>query len=184
LSLDEKTGKNEFASKGPVRMGTAFVDHGRCLPWAMDKPCIVCQENCPVSPKAIATKEAFSPVTGSFVVKNSISNEIEFENAGFKPGLLSTGDYFCKAQGKEDKLRQITKNSGNTITLSPALPMKPAPKRGSVIEIYIRLQKPFVDPAKCTGCGICEHECPVRSKRAIRVTSDNESRSKTAGMII
>ncbi|MGD0615499.1 MAG: 4Fe-4S binding protein, partial [Verrucomicrobiota bacterium] len=46
LSLDEKLGRGEFASAGPVRLGTAFVDRGRCLPWAMDVPCIVCQENC------------------------------------------------------------------------------------------------------------------------------------------
>jgi polyferredoxin len=36
-----------------IRMGTAFYDRGRCLPWAMDTPCIVCEEWCPVSPKAI-----------------------------------------------------------------------------------------------------------------------------------
>lgn len=184
LSLDEKTGKNKFASAGPLKIGTAFVDQGRCLPWAMDKPCIVCQENCPVSPKAISTRESFSLIARPLVVRNSGSHDIEFEEAGFKPGLLSTGDYFCKAKDKDDKLRLIIKNSEKIITVSPAFPMKPLPQPGSIIQIYIRLQKPFVDPAKCTGCGICEHECPVRSKRAIRVTSDNESRNKTAAMII
>ncbi len=34
-------------------MGTAFFDRGRCLPWAMATPCIVCEEMCPTSPKAI-----------------------------------------------------------------------------------------------------------------------------------
>ena len=184
LSLDEKTGKNKFAAAGPVKIGTAFVDQGRCLPWAMDKPCIVCQENCPVSPKAISTRVTFSLTAGPLVVRNSGSHDIEFEETGFKPGLFSTGDYFCKAQGKDDKLRLIIKNSEKIITVSPALPLKPPPPPGSIVEIYIRLQKPFVDPARCTGCGICEHECPVRSKRAIRVTSDNESRNKTAAMII
>ena len=62
LSLDEKLGRGEFAERGPVRMGTAFVDRGRCLPWAMDEPCIVCQENCPVSPKAIYVREEFQVV--------------------------------------------------------------------------------------------------------------------------
>jgi len=37
----------------PVRIGTAFVDWGRCLPWAMATPCVVCEEVCPTSPKAI-----------------------------------------------------------------------------------------------------------------------------------
>ncbi len=37
----------------PVRIGTAFFDRGRCLPWAMATECIVCEEWCPTSPKAI-----------------------------------------------------------------------------------------------------------------------------------
>ncbi len=37
----------------PVRIGTAFYDRGRCLPWAMATDCIVCEEWCPTSPKAI-----------------------------------------------------------------------------------------------------------------------------------
>lgn len=37
----------------PVRIGTAFYDRGRCLPWAMGIECIVCEEWCPTSPKAI-----------------------------------------------------------------------------------------------------------------------------------
>jgi polyferredoxin len=42
----------------PVRLGTAFYDRGRCLPWAMATDCIVCEEWCPVSPKAIYVLEA------------------------------------------------------------------------------------------------------------------------------
>jgi polyferredoxin len=37
----------------PLRLGTAFYDRGRCLPWAMATECIVCEEWCPTSPKAI-----------------------------------------------------------------------------------------------------------------------------------
>ena len=37
----------------PIRLGTAFYDRGRCLPWAMATECIVCEEWCPTSPKAI-----------------------------------------------------------------------------------------------------------------------------------
>ncbi len=43
--------KNKKGS--PVRIGTAFYDRGRCLPWAMGVECIVCEEWCPTSPKAI-----------------------------------------------------------------------------------------------------------------------------------
>ncbi|NOQ46591.1 MAG: 4Fe-4S binding protein, partial [Desulfobulbaceae bacterium] len=47
ITFNEKLGLDEFAEKGPVKLGTAFLQRGRCLPWAMDKPCIVCEENCP-----------------------------------------------------------------------------------------------------------------------------------------
>ncbi|MGC8791881.1 MAG: 4Fe-4S binding protein [Bryobacteraceae bacterium] len=46
----------------PIRLGTAFVDRGRCLPWAMATECIVCEEWCPTSPKAIYLRPA--QVTG------------------------------------------------------------------------------------------------------------------------
>jgi len=42
----------------PIRLGTAFYDRGRCLPRAMATECIVCEEWCPVSPKAIYVEEA------------------------------------------------------------------------------------------------------------------------------
>ncbi len=184
LILDEKTGKNKFASTGPIRIGTAFVDHGRCLPWAMDKPCIVCQENCPVSPKAILTKVSFSFTGKQAVINNSDSSGIETGKAQFVSDSLATGDYYCRAPGGDEKMRLIIRNSENSLEVSPALPWKPPPSPGSIVEIYIRLQKPFVDPARCTGCGICEHECPVSSIRAIRVTSDNESRNRKAALII
>ena len=37
----------------PIRIGTAMFDRGRCLPWAMATECMVCEEHCPTSPKAI-----------------------------------------------------------------------------------------------------------------------------------
>jgi MauM/NapG family ferredoxin protein len=50
LAPARKTG---YDGKPPVRIGTAFVDRSRCLPWAMQTPCIVCEEMCPTDPKAI-----------------------------------------------------------------------------------------------------------------------------------
>ncbi len=44
LSLEEKQ---------QVPIGLARVDKNRCLPWAYDTPCIVCEEACPLPEKAI-----------------------------------------------------------------------------------------------------------------------------------
>jgi ferredoxin len=38
-------------------LGVAVIDRDRCLPWAQDTPCIVCQEMCPVAPKAVLLDE-------------------------------------------------------------------------------------------------------------------------------
>ena len=45
----------------PVRIGSAYVDRGRCLPWSGNGPCIVCEEHCPTSPKAIYLREESIP---------------------------------------------------------------------------------------------------------------------------
>lgn len=37
----------------PIKIGSAYIVRGRCLPWSGNAPCIVCQEVCPTSPKAI-----------------------------------------------------------------------------------------------------------------------------------
>ena len=57
ISPLEKLGRGPFEEKGPIRLGTAFFNRGRCLPWAMETPCVVCEEVCPVSPKAIGSYE-------------------------------------------------------------------------------------------------------------------------------
>jgi polyferredoxin len=57
ISLAEKLGLGEHKEKGPIRLGTAFFNQGRCLPWSMQTPCVVCEEVCPTSPKAIGTYE-------------------------------------------------------------------------------------------------------------------------------
>ena len=103
------------AAAKPVRLGTAFYDRGRCLPWAMDTPCVVCQEVCPISPKAIFTRE------------------IEIVNRWGK---------------------------------------------------NVKLVRPYVDPTLCNGCGICEHECPVKDYRAIRVTAVGETRSRDRSLLL
>ena len=115
LTLDEKLGRGESRGAGPIRLGLAAVDRGRCRPWAMGRPCIVCEETCPVSPKAITVEEA--------------------------QGLSPDG-------------------------------------------VAVRLQRPVVDPSRCIGCGVCEHECPMNGIRAIRVSADNESRDPAHSILL
>ena len=56
FSIADRIGKKSEEQK-PIRMGTAFYDHGRCLPWSMDTHCVKCEEFCPTSPKAIWSLE-------------------------------------------------------------------------------------------------------------------------------
>jgi polyferredoxin len=51
-----QAGSEETAGP-PLRIGTAFYDTGRCLPWAMATECIVCEEWCPTTPKSIYFEE-------------------------------------------------------------------------------------------------------------------------------
>ena len=181
ISLEERQGINRYAGQGPIKIGAAFIDRGRCLPWAMDRPCIVCQENCPVSPKAIFTRTLFNTIRvhRPLIVKNADATRIEFESDALEQGRYSTGDYFCVIAGSPDPgPRRIIANTAGSLTVDRGLPFEQPPESKNSVAIQIRLQQPYVDPKLCIGCGVCEHECPVRGKRAIRVTAENESRAR------
>jgi ferredoxin len=186
LSLDEKQGLGEFAGQGPIHMGTAFVDRGLCLPWAMDRPCLVCQEMCPVSPKAIFTRTVFETLRDAqAVAARSRGPAVDLEAAIPVAANLASGDYYLRPTGDpEAALRRITSFAGTNLTLESPLAGNGLPATGGRVDILVRLQRPFVDAAKCTGCGMCEHDCPVSGRRAIRVYSENESRSRPGRMLI
>ena len=115
ISVEKKLGIGDYVEEGPIRLGTAFYDRGRCLPWAMETPCVVCEEVCPVSPKAIGTYD-----------------------------------------------EEITRWDGTKVTLN----------------------KPYIRPELCIGCGICERECPVIDDAAVYVTAVGETRSKERSLLL
>jgi len=182
ITLDEKHGTGEFAEAGPIKLGTAFFDRNRCLPWAMDKPCIVCEENCPVSPKAIYTQEIFNTVRdGVLTVKKVYDDAIETVESNLLPDKFATGDYYCATS---EERRKIAANEENLIKISPNRKFDKIPAAGSKIEVQVRLQRPYVDIERCIGCGVCEHECPVSGKKAIRVSAEGESRSTDRKLLL
>jgi polyferredoxin len=115
ISLDKKLGTGPHEDDGPVVLGTAFFNRGRCLPWAMETPCVVCEEVCPVTPKAIGTHDV-----------------------------------------------EVERWDGQKVTLN----------------------RPYMRPELCIGCGICEHECPVIDDAAVYVTAVGESRSKERSLLL
>ena len=113
---------------------------------------------------------------GARTITAVAADSLTLDGAALPPGTLGTGDYFVRLENAAGERHLITENSGQDLKL--AGPWTAAPAAGGRIFIEVRLQKPCVDPALCTGCGICEHECPVSGLRAIRVSAENESRNK------
>ncbi len=179
ITLSEKLGTDQFSQVGPIRIGTAFVDRSRCLPWAMDKPCIVCQENCPVSPKAIFTREEFVIIRdGIFAIKATDALKIEIWSPQLTAEEFAAGDYYCNiSSNPENERRKVVANTEDTVTIDKKKPWSSPASPGDKLLIQVRLQRPYIDIEKCIGCGICEHECPVRGKPAIRVSAEGETRS-------
>lgn len=176
LTLAEKTGKGKFADSGPVKIGTASIDRSKCIPWAHNTPCIVCQENCPVSPKAIVTRESTTSAFESQKIKSFKDNEITIEENAMPPGKFGSGDYYCHFTSNKKPINaKIVSNTSNTIKIAPENPIDSESVSGEV-QILIHLHRPFVNPEDCIGCGICQHECPVAGNSAITVSAYGQTR--------
>lgn len=169
MTPEEKIGINGFEAKGPVTIGHAVVNRSRCLPWAFSKPCIVCQEVCPVTPKAIVTGNVFETLRfGDRTVLEADPTGLEVSGPPMKPDLYGMGDCHVSRPDADGPVRcRIIGNTRNTVTVSRSDASRF--KKGDRVKIQILLQQPVIDLAQCIGCGICEHECPVKNPRAIRV---------------
>ncbi len=186
LCIEEKLGVGQFKSAGPIRLGTAFIDRGRCLPWAMDAPCLVCQENCPVSPKAIYSQAEYRVIRdGERRVRSATPTTIVVDGPDLRKGWLASGEFYLRAlAGPEQDRKPIVDNSTDSITVSERSAWQTPLAPGTTVAIEIYLELPWVDPTKCIGCGVCEHECPVSGLRAIRVTGENATRNKLHSLTV
>ena len=54
----------------------------------------------------------------------------------------------------------------------------------TVFDEVVVLNKPFMVPDLCIGCGICQAECPVLDDRAVYVTAVGESRSAERSLLL
>jgi ferredoxin len=182
FTLDEKLGRGDHHATGPLKMGCAFIDRGRCLPWAMGRPCIVCQENCPVSPKAIVLESWVETLReGPWDVAAIDDATVRLDGAPLRPGRVAGGDYLVAVVGTPEPGLRVRDNTADQVVL--ARPEDGALlAAGARVELRVRLHRPYIDPGRCTGCGVCEHECPVVGLRAVRITSENESRDPRRSM--
>ncbi len=106
-------------------------------------------------------------------VKQVKGKIIEMVESTMPADRFATGDYYCALAG--EKPVKIAANSENSIEISENFAKKPA--EGDTIAVQVRLQRPYIDVEKCIGCGVCEHECPVSGRKAVRVSAEGQTRS-------
>jgi ferredoxin len=95
---------------------------------------------------------------------------------------LAGGDYFLVGPAGPKNALRIDGHQADRIDLAGD-PAMAALRQEASAAVHVRLQQPFVDPHRCIGCGVCQHECPVRGRAAIRVTSENETRSRAHALL-
>ena len=116
ITVAEKLGEGRLRRAGSGAAWHRLLRHApAACPGRMEIPCVVCEEVCPVAPKAIQTYDE------------------------------ETKDVFGK---------------------------------------MVVLNKPFIVPDLCIGCGICQAECPVQDQPAVYVTAVGESRSKNRKLLL
>jgi NAD-dependent dihydropyrimidine dehydrogenase PreA subunit len=128
-------------------IGVAVIDRTRCLPWAENTPCIVCQEMCPVPEKAIR-----------------LTGQGRGGGGGQGQGQgLGQGDGSClDGTGAED----LGDAGGGSLGETSGGTLGDGLTQDGLVE---RLARPRVVGDLCIGCGICETKCPVEGVSAIVV---------------
>ncbi|MDM8008954.1 MAG: 4Fe-4S dicluster domain-containing protein [Phycisphaerae bacterium] len=206
LTVEQKQGLGRFASAGPIRLGTAHYDLGRCLPWSKNIPCVVCEEVCPTSPKAIHTEQRLLLVRDGkkmVVLATPVTVTIsEYPPEGQSVGQRCvlppnayrgdpTAGYYVQLFHRDgtSETHRIIANDVDTLMIGELDPaggqllngsrFAQIPERGDVAAILIELKVPKIDTELCIGCGLCEYHCPVvGDRRPVYVTAEGETRSE------
>lgn len=206
LSIEEKLGLGPYEDQGPVKLGTAHYDFGRCLPWAKNIPCVVCEEVCPTSPKAIHSEykqllvrdgkkqTMFATPTAVTVADYPPPGQAFGEPCVFRRDQFrgdQTTKYFVEIIHRDGtkETHRILGNDADTLLIGEVdeatgelingARFRQTPTRGTIAAIHLEFKVPKIDTELCIGCGICETECPVvGDRRAVYVTAEGETRSQ------
>jgi ferredoxin len=197
ISVEEKLGLGRFAAAGPICLGMANYDLGRCLPWGKATPCVVCEEVCPVSPKAIYTewqqfvmregKKIVTAATAATVTLAELpkGGQLRSEPTALRPNSLR-GDnsqrFYVKVfnAGGADETYRIAANGVDTIQIDGEFTQ--VPETGDVVALLNEIKVPRIDSSRCIGCGLCENVCVITGdKRGVYVSAEGESRSRGYG---
>ncbi len=209
LTVDQKLGfeplPEALGGRGPVKLGTAHYDLGRCLPWAKNIPCVVCEEVCPTSPKAIHTEyRQFLIRDGKKLVAAATDTTVTLADYPAAGEAFGRPCVFRRDQFRGDPTtsyhvevvhrdgtsenHRILANDADTLLIGETdaqgelrhgVRFAKLPQKGDVVGINLQFKVPKIDTELCIGCGICETECPVvGDRRAVYVTAEGETRSQ------